>query len=224
MTRDQLHIAFKIQMDKNASSIAFGSYPAFLPEEIDYWLNKGMYQEISNKFTGLNTLQQPFEGSVKRAHDLEKLIRVEKNVRLEKDTTLNKCTAIDFFKDKMFFVDCVFRFDTKLSETQFIKHDFVDRFKTTYNNLPYIATPVVTLEDSNLVIYFDPVQMDAQLYSADVTYVKIPKSVEELADSPIPEFPDYMWEEIVNTAVALALENIESPRALQKSQFNAGDE
>jgi hypothetical protein len=43
MTRDQLHIAFKIEMDKNSNNVAFGSYPAFLPEEIDYWLNQGMY-------------------------------------------------------------------------------------------------------------------------------------------------------------------------------------
>ena len=43
MTRDQLHIAFKIAMDKNSASAAFGGCPAFLDEEIDYWLNQGMY-------------------------------------------------------------------------------------------------------------------------------------------------------------------------------------
>lgn len=224
MTRDQLHIAFKIQMDKNAANIAFGSYPAFLPEEIDYWLNLGMYQEVSNKFTGLNTLRQPFEGSVKRAHDLEKLIRTEKNVRLAKDPTQNKCTAIDFFKDKLFFIECLFKFDNNLSDTTFAKHDAAKKFVSSYNNLPYIATPIVTLEDSNLVIYYDPIQMKADSYFADITYVKLPIKVEQLEDYPDPEFPDYMWEEIVNRAVALALENIESPRANTKSQFNAGDE
>lgn len=57
MTRDQLHINFKIAMDKNSQSVAFGGCPAFLPEEIDYWLNLGLQQEISNKFTGQNNLQ-----------------------------------------------------------------------------------------------------------------------------------------------------------------------
>ena len=224
MTRDQLHIAFKIQMDKNAANIAFGSYPAFLPEEIDYWLNLGMYQEVSNKFTGLNTLRQPFEGSVKRAHDLEKLIHTEKNVLLAKDATHNKCTAIDFFKDKMYLVEWLFKFNNNTSSTTFVKHDFAKSFMSTYNNLPYIATPVVTLEDSNLIIYYDPVSMKADSYSADITYVKIPTKVEQLDTYTDQEFPDYMWEEIVNRAVALALENIESPRANTKSQFNAGDE
>ena len=57
MTRDQLHIAFKIAMDKNSKSVAFGGCPAFLPDEIDYWLNLAMFNVVSTKFTGHNTLQ-----------------------------------------------------------------------------------------------------------------------------------------------------------------------
>lgn len=57
MNRDQLHIAFKIAMDKNSKSVAFGGCPAFLPDEIDYWLNLAMFNVVSTKFTGHNTLQ-----------------------------------------------------------------------------------------------------------------------------------------------------------------------
>lgn len=71
MTREQFHSYFKVAMDKNSQSVAFGGCPAFLPEEIDYWLDQGLYQEISNKFTGNNYLKTSFEGSVKRIHDLE---------------------------------------------------------------------------------------------------------------------------------------------------------
>lgn len=56
MTREQFHSYFKVAMDKNSQSVAFGGCPAFLPEEIDYWLDQGLYQEISNKFTGNNYL------------------------------------------------------------------------------------------------------------------------------------------------------------------------
>ena len=82
MTRTELHIAFKTAIDKNAPSVAFGGSPAFLPEEIDYWLNQGLYQEINTKFTGNNTLKTSFEGNVKRIHDLEGLIRTDKNVEI----------------------------------------------------------------------------------------------------------------------------------------------
>ena len=67
-------------MDKNSQSIAFGGCPAFLPEEIDYWLNQGLYQEINTKFTGNNGSKIAFEGSIKRTHDLENLIRTDNNV------------------------------------------------------------------------------------------------------------------------------------------------
>ena len=224
MTRDQLHIAFKIAMDKNSQSIAFGGCPAFLPEEIDYWLNQGMYQEVSNKFTGLNTLKQSFEKSTKRIHDLEKLLKTDRTVSLKKDSIYNVCVASDFFKDKMFYVDCIFRFGNKISNTVLTEHANADRFKSTYNNLPYIETPVVTIENNDLFIYFDPVSMKADNYSADVTYIKNPTKVEDITEDTGSQFSDYMWNEIVNRAVELALENIESKRVETKSQLNQIDE
>ena len=223
MTRDQLHIAFKIAMDKNSQNIAFGGYPAFLPEEIDYWLNQGMYQEVSNKFTGLNTLKQPFEKSVKRIHDLENLIETE-NISLNKDQIFNMCVATDAFKNKMFYVDCVLKFENSVSTVTLVDHASASKFKSTYNNLPYIETPVAVIEGNDLIIYFDPVSMKANTYFAQITYVKNPTKVEDLTDPQYSEFPEYMWNEIVNRAVALALENIESGRATIKSQFNQIDE
>jgi hypothetical protein len=66
MTREELHTAFKVEIDKNSKSIAYGGCPAFLDEEIDYWLNQATLTVVNTKFTGNNTLQQAFEGSVKR--------------------------------------------------------------------------------------------------------------------------------------------------------------
>ena len=223
MTRDQLHIAFKIALDKNSQSIAFGGCPAFLPEEIDYWLNQGMYQEVSNKFTGLNTLKQPFEKSVKRIHDLEKLVQTDQIVSLQKDSMYNRCSCDNYFKNKMFYVDCVFYFGGKQSNVILTDHITADKFKKTYNNLPYIETPVATIENDSLIIYFDPITMDADDYFADITYVKEPTKVEHLNGSE-SEFPEYMWNEIVNRAVELALENIESRRVTTKQQLNQIDE
>ena len=223
MTRDQLHIAFKIAMDKNSQSVAFGGCPAFLPEEIDYWLNQGMYQEVSNKFTGLNTLKQPFEKSVKRVHDLEKLIRTE-SVIAEKNGKYNMCVVNDLFKDKMFYIDCTFKFGKKSANAILTEHAYASKFKSTYNNLPYVETPVATIENNDLIIYFDPISMDADSYSIEITYVKNPTNVENINGKVESEFPEYMWNEIVNRAVSLALENIESQRTTSKSQFNQIDE
>lgn len=223
MTRDQLHIAFKIAMDKNSASAAFGGCPAFLDEEIDYWLNQGMYQEVSNKFTGLNTLKQPFEQSVKRIHDLEKLVKTDSAIELNHSTG-NECIAHDLFKNRMFFVSATFRFDGNTSNIALIDHSSAKRFKQSYDNLPYIASPVSYIENNELHILYDPISMKADKYFVDITYIKYPTKVEDLTDEGMIEFPEYMQYEIVNRAVELALEGIESKRVQTKSQFNQLDE
>lgn len=225
MTRDQLHIAFKIALDKNSQSIAFGGCPAFLPEEIDYWLNQGMYQEVSNKFTGLNTLRQPFEKSVKRVHDLEKLIINNNHIALSKANNTNECIAKDVFVDKMFYIDGMMSFDEKVAPIVLIEHSQSKRFKQAYNNLPHIETPVAIIENNDLKIYIDPISMEAGTYSLDLTYVKNPTKIEDIPEGEeMIEFPEYMQNEIVNRAVELALENIESKRTQTKSSLNQIDE
>lgn len=220
MTREQLHIAFKVAMDKNAGDIAFGSYPAFLPEEIDFWLNQAMYQLVSNKFTGQNTLQTSFEKSVKRIHDLEGLIITQKGMNTIPDATTNACVLRDVFKDKLYFVEAVLRFGGNVANVELVEHANAKLFRQTYDNLPYIQTPVATIENDDLIIYYDPVAMESSGYLVDLTYVKKPTKVEDLPSQGMTEFPEYMQYEIVQTATLLALENIESPRTQTKSNLN----
>ena len=157
MTKDQLHIAFKIEMDKNSNNIAFGSYPAFLPEEIDYWLDKAIYQVISNKFTGNNALKQPFEGSIKRIHDLEKLITTQHVLDCQPIRDTNSIVLKDAFKDKMFYIDGVLRFDNNKTNIVLIEHNNVNKFIQTYDNIPWIEHAVAVIENNDLLIYYDPV-------------------------------------------------------------------
>lgn len=224
MTRDQLHINFKIAMDKNSQSVAFGACPAFLPEEIDYWLNLAVLQEVSNKYTGQNALKQPFEQSIKRIHDLEKLVQTEKNIPATKELNTNCCYIPDLFGgNKMFYVGATLNFDDKKSQIVVVQHTQADRFKKTYNNNPWVETPIAVLENNSIYIYYDDIAMNANNYSIDLTYVATPIKVENLTPVNDP-FPEYMWEEIVNRAVELALENIESKRYQTKLQINQLDE
>lgn len=225
MTREQLHIAFKIAMDKNSQSIAFGGCPAFLPEEIDYWLNQGLYQEINTKFTGNNASKIAFEGSIKRTHDLENLIRTDYNIAATKEANINRCYIANLFSDKrMFFVDAVLNFNGKKANVLLVKHDDAKKFKKTYTNNPWIENPVCIIEDNTLYIYYDDISMNANSYSVDITYVKYPTKVENLPAAGMDEIPEYMQYEVVNRAVELALEDIESQRVQTKTQLNQLDE
>ena len=156
MTINELHIAFKVAMDKNAAGVAFGGCPAFLPAEIDLFLNQAYIEVINNKFTGTNTLKTPFEGSVKRIADLEKLIATDSAVAITLDKGTNVLRVSDFFnsagaKHRMFFVQAVLNFNTNKSTVDLVDHETAKRFLKTYNNDPWINTPVATLENNNLL-------------------------------------------------------------------------
>lgn len=225
MTREQLHIAFKIAMDKNSNSIAFGGCPAFLDEEIDYWLNLALYQEINTKFTGNNASKIAFEGSTKRTHDLENLIRTDYNIAAIKEANTNRCYVANLFSNKrMFFVDAILNFNDEKANVLLVKHDDAKKFKKTYTNNPWIENPVCVIEDNTLYIYYDDISMNSNKYSVDITYVKYPTKVENLPADGMDEIPEYMQYEVVNRAVELALEDIESQRVQTKIQLNQLDE
>jgi hypothetical protein len=66
--------------------------------------------------------------------------------------------------------------------------------------------------------------MISSKYSVTLTYIKFPTKVEDLSDEGMTEFPENVQMEIVNRAVELALENIESKREQSKLQLNQIEE
>lgn len=220
MTINQLHTAFKIELDKSGNM----NYPAFLPEEINYWLDKALYQVISNKFTGNNILKQPFEKSVKRINDLERLVDTTTIPGIKKDN-VNKIVFEDAFKDRLFYVNAVLSIDDKITNVDLIEHSNAKQFLQTYNNTPWIETPVAVIENKNLIVYIDPISMIGEEYKIELTFVMEPA---KFSDTPKEEeykyLKDSVLQEIVSRATALALENIESPRVQTKTQLNQIDE
>lgn len=226
MTIKDLHIAFKTGVDKNEKAVAFGGCPAFLPEEIDQFLNQGYVEVICNKYTGTNARQEGFEQSVKRIADLERLVKTDANVSVTLDSSTNILTMSDFFKDssdtnnRLFFVDAVLHFGSKQSTVDLIDHKTADKFRKTYNNNPWIPTPKATISNNQLRVYIDTVSMAAP-YSIDVTYVKYPEKIDyKQYNKEITEVPEYVLYEAVNRAVVIALENIQSQRTESKLQIN----
>lgn len=226
MTRDELHIAFKIEMDKNSQSVAYGGCPAFLPEEVDYWLNKGYYDVLTTKFSGQNSTETAFEGSVKRIADLERLVKTDTNISVTLTEGTNQLVLNDLLNRKqnntgrMFFIDAVLHWGDKQAVVELVSHEIARNFTKTYNNNPWIEKPVATIQDNSLVIYVDPIEMTGT-FTVDVTYVKHPTLITDLpSDTGLTEVPEYVQNEIVNKAVQLALDNIESQRIQTKSQLN----
>lgn len=226
MTRDELHIAFKIEMDKNSQSVAYGGCPAFLPEEVDYWLNKGYYDVLTTKFSGQNSTETAFEGSVKRIADLERLVKTDSSIPVNLTEGTNKLVLTNLLNrnednsGRMFFIDAVLHWGNKQAVVELVSHEIARNFTKTYNNNPWIEKPVATIQDNSLVIYVDPIEMTGT-FTIDVTYVKHPTLITDLpSETGLTEVPEYVQNEIVNKAVQLALDNIESQRVQIKSQLN----
>lgn len=251
MTVSEIHKAFKVQMDKNAEAVAFGGCPAFLPEEIDLFLNQAYIEVISNKFTGANPSQTPFEGSVKRIADLESLVKTDAGVSVSLDSSSNVLTLEDYYNTdgtyhRMFYVTVVLHgnFQRIMGITQstsdgveqvdkvvtndipdgatcvLMDHDTARKYLKTYNNDPWIDTPISTLENNRLKIYIDTYKMLGP-YTIDITYVKYPQIIDNTQpNTEIDEVPDRVLYEVINRATVIALENIESKRAESKLQIN----
>lgn len=221
MTKDQLHTAFKIELDKSGNM----GYPAFLPEEIDYWLDKALYQVISNKFTGNNTLKQPFEKSVKRISDLKGLIYTA-IIQGVKEDNVNKIVFTNAFDGKLFYVQAVLSVDDKIiTNVDLVEHTNAKQFLQTYDNTPWIETPVAVIENKNLIVYVDPISMIGETYEIELTYVMKPITFSDVSATEQYQYlGDNVLQEIVSRATALALENIESPRVQTKTQLNQIDE
>lgn len=222
-TRDELHIAFKMEIDKNGQATAFGGAPGFLDEEIDYWIDQAVYQVVNNKFSGNNSVKIPFELSVKRISDLANLV-TEQTLQVVSKTYSNELVTASMPADYMYFVSGLLQFGTELASIQLMNHVFVDKFRKTYDNDPYMAYPMAVIEDDGIHMFIDTHTMEADSYSLQLTYVKQPTKIEDYPEEGLQEFPDYMYDEIINRAALLALEDIESQRQQSKSQLNQVNE
>lgn len=223
MKVSDIHKAFKVIMDKNSEAVAFGGCPAFLPEEIDLFLNQAFVEIVCNKFTGYNTLQQPFEGSVKRIADLENMVKTDYDITLSLNSSTNVLTVENFSNTdkRMFYVNAVLHFNTdQIANCVLISHEDSRKFLKTHTNDPWIDTPVATLENNQLKVFIDVHSMNSP-YSIDITYVQFPPKIDYTqASQDINIVPDRVINEVINRAVVLALDNIESARTQTKVQLN----
>lgn len=95
MTVEEMHVGFKMEMDKSTSL----ELPAFETEEIDFWLNVAIRQFVKNKFLGTDK-GVGFEEVTKRIMDLSTLV-VEDTLTYKTTTELVNGTV----KDDSFVAD-----------------------------------------------------------------------------------------------------------------------
>lgn len=228
MNNRTAHIQFKVILDKNAEGVAFGGAPAFLPQEIDLFLNQAQNEIISNKISGNNALKVAFEGNPQRISELDKLICTDENVVLSK-SVYNEFVLNNVHNngERVTIWQVTLKYGNSYANCLIVDHNTASLFKQTYNNIPWVEMPVATLENDKLLVYVDPILMQNpeyapsnNRYAANITYIKKPTPFDHTNLDGELDLPDDVMSEVINRAVVLALENIESQRTSTKLQLN----
>lgn len=111
-----------------------------------------------------------------------------------------------------------------------INHAQLDKFIASSVNIPWIKTPVGCLEGDFIYILYDPFDYQAnKVYgNLNLTYIKRPKpfvgeddNTTNFTNGTEFELNDTMAEELINLAIVMALETVESPRIQTKEQTRA---
>lgn len=228
MNNRKSHIYFKVVLDKNAQGVAFGGAPAFLPSEIDIFLNQAQDEILNNKISGNNSLRQGFEASLQRMSQIDKLIATDKNLQITNQVT-NEFLLEDAHSNgsRLMLLQFELNYGSELAKGMIIDHNSARLYKQTYDNIPWVEHPIATLEDDNMLIYVDPIIMATAgslpvngKYLINLTYIKNPKRFDYTKPEEELDFPDNVMNEIINRAAVLALEDIESQRTSGKLQLN----
>lgn len=228
MTLKELHRNFKIELDKSEIS----SYPSFLPEEIDYWLNNSIERFVKTRYSGRSIDRTGFQQTEKRTDDLRTLV-----VEASYDTSnviqdVSNSIEIDYPSDYMIMV----------GESVFITSDVstwpvkngskvIQRIDPIEANIENIDSKLQSiLSEHNLRLdYAKPIRLfvnnKVRLYTDGnyrvvkyiMTYIKTPTKLDWYSSTvsindTITMLPDHTWSEIIVLAVSLALENISDIR------------
>lgn len=224
MNTQELHIAFKVEMDKTDSL----SYPSFLPEEIDFWLNKAYIMLINQKFTGNNYSREDIDDSTKRLDDFKGLIK-EYNISAVYDDTnvSSNCVYADLTEitDYLYYLSSKSTIHYSVAPNEVVPNVLIpagdrNKYIVSRNNNPWIEYPVCYLEygSDRQVIHVLYDLSDATSNSWSITelsiqYIKYP-TVLNIISAPTysPEISEHCHQELVSLAVNMAIENIESQR------------
>ncbi len=234
MTHGDIYTKFMIEYDKaNITS----SYPSLTEYEIATILDKAYLALIAQKYSGNNPGGSAFESDMKAVEDLQPLI--DTFTCTGSKTDINEYTFPTHNKrDIQFIIQISLNVDSNNTSiddqthtkqnVSIVSHDITKNFKATTNNLPWIDSPVGCIESGNTVIYvdMDVVKTNGSSSSITVKYIKTPKkfavgpgNLETDYDfgNTVFELSDRMAEQVINMAIILSTEIVESSRLSTKT-------
>jgi hypothetical protein len=236
MIIEQFHKEFKVHLDKTDSS----SYPEFLPQEIDIYLNTAIDRFVKTRYGQNNIYRAGFEESQKRTDDLKNLVKSgfckvslvdyytltgQKIYRADLGTIYTDEAASIAGPDVyMLFLKCGVK--SKIGtcqsyiDSKLVQQDDIEAVKGDPFNKPRSGKALSFFEDGDLFVWVAP---EASVEAVLLTYLKKPAQV-CLGSYGKPkvecDLNEHTHKEILQIAIQIALENIGSPRTQTQELVN----
>lgn len=223
MTYSDIYKKFLIEYDKDATT---SSYPSLTRTEVANILDKAYLAIIAQKLTGMNNRGIGFEGDVKAIEDIRPLLTTTTCSRVTDTSITNYLSTNErvfaypssgvlyYIQSDIF---ATVNSETKQWPTILVSHADANSFKETAHNHPWIDYPKVYLEDEYIHVLYgldDFTNATMNTSSLRLTYITKPTLFTEKDewDDVTWQLSDTMAEEVINLAIIMSLETIESAR------------
>lgn len=205
MTRNEMIVEGRLFMDKVHSD----AYPELTKREWDVFLTEAQSRFFKTRYGRNNIYQKGYEESQKRRDDLSKITTI---VFLQE---IDGAFSLDtLYSDEALTVDTGYTYSFHLNSEaktngcnvweslDIVDHDSYNIVKGDPFNEPDIDNPIGVFIDKGI-------KVEPESESLKMTCVRIPKGISDTQDC---ELAEHTHKEIVQLAVNLVIESVESPR------------
>lgn len=236
MAQSDVYTKFMIQYDK---AMITSSYPSMTKYEVATLLDKAYLALIGEKVTGNNQRQAQFESDVKAMEDIRPLLVTNLSVAdsYRPANHVTNAFVCNLPKDMLYFVSATTKLyrvpavpdrdfnQQRISNVTLVDHATASKFFATATNMPWIKNPVAYIDGDNITVVYDLYEtyrhgvLPSELF---ITYIKHPQKFVRknlFPDNIQVEINDTMVEELINLAIVMAGEIVESPRLQTKAQL-----
>lgn len=223
MTGNEMIREFKVKIDKLDTQSA----PDLYPEVILIFLNDAMDKVVDSKYTGFNSDRLGFEEHQKVTDDLKNLVKKGyiKGESYEDDnvffdlSTIYPSSQLDEGNDEyLYFLRGMFQIQAngvkRFVGAKLVQLDDLNEVLDDPFNKPTINKPVMVFENGGIVLYLPS---DSSVDIGRITYLKRPNRIVRTEEC---ELDKQLHGEIVDLAISLALETIESQRVQTQPQIS----
>lgn len=210
MTLQEFHLNFDIELDKTLDF----EYPYILPEKKDYWLNKAQDRIVKSRAFGNNQFKTTFEETEKRIDDLRTIVKQSSAIAPTSSGNIYSTTLPTDYKFLVRHQCATNSLSTLVGGVQVDNDELNILLKDPFWS-PDAIQPLFYIM-GNSIVY--ETKGAFTVTNTVLTYIKQYNKIQYGTQYINPttdintELPEHLHQEILDIAISMTLENIDSQR------------